>query len=341
MNVKPGEAERFAAKPPADLRAALVYGPDSGLVRERADALAKSVVADLSDPFRVADLDESALSGDPARLFDEAAALSMTGGRRVVRIRGAGNALAGMFEDFLESGTGDALIVVEAGELAKSSALRRVFEGADKAAALPCYLDNAQALEDIVRAVMKGYGLAIGADAVEAAVAKLGADRLLTRQELEKLALYAMGDGTVAIAHVEAMMGDESELRVEAVCDAAAEADFVTLDRELTRLWEAGTSPIGVIRPALTHFQRLLAVRAETDEGADVAAAMRKLRPPVFYQRERSFRAQVSRFTVEKLEAALGLLYEAEALVKSTGVPAEAVTGRAFFSVAGLARSLR
>jgi DNA polymerase III subunit delta len=340
MIVKPGEAERFAAKPPADLRAALVYGPDQGLVRERADRIAKSV-ADLADPFRVAELDETQLTGDPARLFDEAAALSMTGGRRVLRVRGVGNVLAELFEDFLESGTGDALVVVEAGELAKSSALRRVFEEAEAAAAIACYLDSAGALEDIVRAGLKEHGLAIAPDALHSAVAKLGSDRMVTRQELEKLALYAMNEGTITQSDVDAVMGDESELRVESVCDAAGEADFVTLDRELSRLWAAGTSPVGVIRPALAHFQRLLLVRAQVDEGADVTGAIRKLRPPLHFSRERAFRAQVAHFTVKRLEQALSLLYEAEVLVKTTGVPGEAAAGRAFLSVAGLARAAR
>ena len=341
MIVKPAEAERFAARPPANVRAVLVYGPDFGLVRERADALAKSVVSDLSDPFRVAELDETTLASDPARLFDEAAALAMTGGRRVVRVRGAGNAQAGTFEEFLESSISDALVVVEAGELAKSAALRRVFEEADNGAAIACYLDNAQSLEDLVRAQLKENGLAVEPDALDAAVGRLGSDRAVTRREVEKLALYAMGEKTVTLAHVDAVMGDESELRVETLCDAAAEADFVTLDRELSRLWAAGTSPVALIRPALFHFQRLLLVRAQADEGGDIAALMRKLRPPVHYTRERSFRSQVSRFSKERLEAALNFLYEAEALVKTTGVPGEAATGRAFFSVAGIAKAAR
>jgi len=136
MIVRPADAERYVARPPADLVAVLVFGPDQGLVRERAERLAKTVVPDLADPFRVSELDDATLGGDPARLADEAASLSMLGGRRVVRVRGAGNGLAKLFESFLENPAGDALIVVEAGDLAKSSALRSAFEDADKAAAI-------------------------------------------------------------------------------------------------------------------------------------------------------------------------------------------------------------
>ncbi len=337
MIVKAGEAGRFAAKPPAKLAAALVYGPDQGLVRERADTLAKSAVADLSDPFRVAELDEDTLAQDPAKLWDEAAAISMLGGKRVVRVRGAGNGLAKLFERFLAEPPGDALVVVEAGELAKSSSLRRVFEEADNAAALPCYLDSTRDLEEVVHSALKEAGLAIEPGALAEAVSRLGSDRGVTRRELEKLALYAQGEKTITAAHVQAVMGDESELRMEKICDAAGEGDFAALDKALTRLWAAGTSPVAVLRVALGHFQRVLLTRARADEGAPVSEIMKSLRPPVHFQRQDSFRTQVSRLSRAKAEEALAQLYDAEILCKTTGVPNEAVTGRALFNVAALA----
>jgi DNA polymerase-3 subunit delta len=338
MIVKSGEADRFAARPRADLVAALVFGPDQGLVRERATALAKSVVADLNDPFRVAELEESTIESDPARLMDEAAALSMTGGRRVVRVRAAGNALGKIFERLLDAPVSDALIVVEAGDLARGSSLRRIFEEADNAAAIACYPDNADALEDIVRAHLKGHGLSIEPDALEYAVSRLGGDRGVTRSELEKLSLFAMVAKTVTEADVAAVMGDESELRMDETFDAAGEGDYRRLDVALARLWMAGSSPVGVLRQAIGHFQRLLLVRAETDEGANAEAAVRKLRPPVHFSRLNSFRAQASRWPVTRLQDALNLLYEAEALTKTTAVPAEAACGRALLTVAALAQ---
>src|SRR5215208_4654710 len=119
MEVKAAAADKFIGQLPRSVVAVLVYGPDQGLVRERAAAVARTVLADLNHPFRVTELDDSTLESDPARLWDEAAALSMTGGRRVVRVRSANNGLAGTFEKFLSAPPGDALIVVEAGELAK------------------------------------------------------------------------------------------------------------------------------------------------------------------------------------------------------------------------------
>jgi DNA polymerase-3 subunit delta len=338
VEVKSHQGDRFAARPPATLVAALVYGPDQGLVRERATMLAKSVVPDLNDPFRVAEIMDGVLDSDPARLWDEAAALSMIGGRRVVRVKGAGNAQAKAFERFLDAPPGDALIVVEAGDLAKSAALRRVFEEADNAAAIACYPDSTESLETLVLAELKQRGLAIEDAALAYAVAHLGSDRGVTRSEIEKLALYVLGEKTVTEAHIAAVLGDESELRMDETFDACGQGDYAALDTSLARLWAAGTAPIAVLRGAMSHFQRLLQVRADADGGGSLDSAMARLRPPLNYFRKTAFKNQASRWTAEQLEEALTHLYEGEALVKTTGVPAETVAARALLGVAAMTR---
>jgi hypothetical protein len=65
----------FLKRPNPDCQAVLVFGEDSGLVRERAEVIARTVVEDLTDPFRVAELAGDTIADDPARLADEAAAM--------------------------------------------------------------------------------------------------------------------------------------------------------------------------------------------------------------------------------------------------------------------------
>jgi len=182
MIVKSSEADRIARNPPRALIAALVFGPDSGLARERSEILLKTVVEDLSDPFRVSDLDEQTLANDPARLFDEAASISMLGGRArgagALRLQCTGQAVRG----FPGRARGRRAGGGGSGRSRKGSALRSVFEDADNAAAIPCYLDSARELGDVVRDALKAEGLSIAPDALEDAVSRLGSDRGVTRR---------------------------------------------------------------------------------------------------------------------------------------------------------------
>jgi DNA polymerase-3 subunit delta len=338
VKIEARDADRFAAAPPKALRAALIFGPDAGLVRERAEKLMKSVVPDLSDPFNIADLSEAVLDADPARLADEAAAISMMGGRRVVRVRGAGNGLAALFESFLDDQPGDCLVVVEAGDLAKGAALRKLFEDNDTAAAVACYADTARGLEDLVRDALRAEGLAIAPEALADAVSRLGSDRGVSRRELEKLALYCKGQKSVSLEDVRAAMGDEAEARAEEASDAAASGDFPRLDLGLERLWTAEISAIAVLRAAMGHFQRLALVREKLARGENLDSAIRQLRPPLHFTRAESFKAQARAWNSEKINDALDLLLEAETLCKTTAVPNEALCGRTLMNICAMAK---
>src|SRR6516164_10014844 len=199
MKLAPSRIAAFLQRPDPETRAVLLYGPDAGLVRERAETIARSVCPDLKDPFRVADLGAAVLTADPARLEDEAAQLCLTGGRRVVRVRGVSEALAKLFADFLKSSPGDAFVVVEAGELPARGALRRVFEDAPHGTAIGCYPDTPLDLAALIRETLAAHRVTASRDAGQFLVEHLGGDRLLTRSELEKLALYAGDDGRVEL----------------------------------------------------------------------------------------------------------------------------------------------
>src|SRR4051795_9543113 len=81
------EIDAFLARPDAGRPIILLYGPDAGLVRERAEALIASAVHDPNDPFSMVRLDGDDLAGEPSRLVDEAMTIPMFGGRRAIRVR--------------------------------------------------------------------------------------------------------------------------------------------------------------------------------------------------------------------------------------------------------------
>jgi DNA polymerase-3 subunit delta len=328
----------FIRSPDPAVRAVLLYGPDSGLVRERADALCRAIVPDLSDPFRVAELTPQALRDDPARLADEAASLSLTGGRRVVRLRDAADAAVAPLKSFLESSPGDALVVVEAGDLPPRSNLRKLFEAADTAAALPCYGDEGQNLEGVIRDTLRQHGQEADRDAMAYLLDHLGADRRLTRTELAKLALYRGTPGRVTLDDALACIGDGAAMDQDDLALAVAEGDQAAVQRLLDRLWREGVSPISVLRTLSRHFLRLHLAAGLIAQGKTVDQAVSALRPPPIFRVAPRIKGQVQRWSVEKLGSALDLLTAAELDCKTTGLPAEAICGRCLTQLAVAAR---
>jgi DNA polymerase-3 subunit delta len=293
------------------------------------------VVPDRSDPFRIAELTADALAGDPARLDDEARALSLIPGRRLVHVRDAGDAVAPQFDRFFKSmPPGDSLVLVEAGDLAGRSALRRSFEAARLGATIACYADGPDELRALVREVMGARRIAVSGEAMEYLVANLGGDRMLSRQELDKLALY-VGDGG-ALGHEEAcaMVGDSATMRLDDAVFAAADGDAPALERSLQRAFEEGESPVSLLRAALRHFQRLYLVGSRLAAGASAEEALNALRPPLFFKLRDRFRDELRHWPPRRAVPALELLLEAERNTRRTGIPPETVCRDALLRLA-------
>lgn len=338
MKVQPAAAEAFLRKPDPALRAVLVYGPDDGLVRERAARLVRGAVEDPDDPFLVTEMSGADLAGDPARLYDEAASLALTGGRRVVRLRDAGESAAPVLAEILSDSTTEAFIIVQAGNLGAKSALRKLFEGSLGAAALPCYADDAETVDRLIDDAMGAHGIAVAADARAWLVENLGSDRGVTRAELAKLALFAGSGGKVGLEDAEACIGDSALRTLETVALAAGGGDRAGLDRALMACLAGGINPVAILRAAAGHLVRLQWTAARMAGGMAPEAALQGLRPPVFFKNKKPFLHQARCWRVAALARALDTVLEAERLVKTTGMPSEAVCGRALLQVASLAR---
>lgn len=338
MKLAAGRVEGFLRRPDPGVRAVLLYGPDAGLVRERADALGKTIAPDLHDPFRVADLTGAVLAADPARLYDEAAQISLMGGRRLVRVRDIGDAQSGVFGRFLADPPGDGLVVVEAGDLPARAAMRRAFDDAPCGVAIGCYPDGARDLAVVIRETLAARRITVSRDALDFLGTHLGGDRLLTRGELEKLTLYAGDGGRVELEDAQLSIADSAALSLDDAVLAAAEGDGAALERALSRVFEEGESPVTVIRAALRHMQRLHALSARLAAGEPIGSVLRGARPPIFFKQQDSFRRQLTQWREPQLRQQLAALANAETRLKTTGIPAETVCRATLLAMAQEAR---
>ena len=172
------EIDAFLARPDSGRPIILLYGPDAGLVRERAEALLASAVDDPNDPFSLVRLDGDELSAEPSRLVDEAMTVPLFGGRRAIRIRAGSRSFASGVDTLAEMPIRDCRIVIEAGELRPESPLRKACERAKTAVAIGCYPDGERDLARLIDDELKVSALRIAPDARAALMALLGGDQI-------------------------------------------------------------------------------------------------------------------------------------------------------------------
>jgi DNA polymerase-3 subunit delta len=336
------DARRIAAflADPGPCRVVLLHGEDSGLVRERAEALVRSVAGGADDPFRVVEVSREAAAKDAGLLAAEAATPALTGGRRVVRVRDAGDALAAAARAAL-GGPGPGLVVLEAGELQANKGLRAFLEKAEGAAVIGCYQERGPELVASVGRILRELGVEATPAAQDWLAARLGEDRMLLRRELEKLALYAGPGGRIGEEEAAACVAEGSALDLDEALMAATAGDVATTDRALDAAFAEGAAAVQVVRAALRHAQRLHMAALAVAGGAAAQAALAALRPPVFFKHRPAFERALRLWSPAALEAAGGGLLEAERRTKTTGMPDIAVARSAVLALARQAAARR
>jgi DNA polymerase-3 subunit delta len=334
MKLSDREIPRFVKQPDPRIRAVLLYGPDEGRAREYARALVACVAGQPPDPFRYAELSAAQIKDEPAALADEARQLAFTGGRRVVRVR-AGAVEGAAACEILLAAKADALVVVEAGDIDRRSALARMFDEADDAASIACTRDEGRALGDVIRETLAGFTVRVTPDALAWLEERLGGDRGLTRAEIEKLALYVGSRGEASLADAQAVVGDSAEIGLDDLANALADANLPALERAFERLMGGtGGSVIAILRIAQRHFMRLHLAAGHVAAGRDMFSAMAALRPPVFRNDVPRFRAQLARWRLPAIEAALSRLLAGEIEAKSGRISQELATRACLLAVA-------
>jgi len=308
---KAHEVDGWLKKPDPAIRIVLVYGPDRGLVSERALAFAQATGLALEDPFAVTRLDGTEIEKQPGRLTEEVASVPMFSDKRLIWVRGigAGTGIAAEVAELAATTPDDAVVLLEAGELKKGVGLRAAVEKAAAAMALPSYADEGRGLEGLIDEMCQREKLSIEPEARQALRALLGGDRLATRGELAKLALYCAGSERISLADVEAAIGDVSARSQEDMLDAVLAGDARGFDTMFTSLLAGGGNAGVVLSAALRRFQTIETLKAEMEaSGRPAQTVVAAARPPIFFARRRAFETAVNRWPAETLAAAVARL---------------------------------
>lgn len=336
--LKSADVGHFIARPDPSLFLVLVFGPDAGLVRERAEAIVRASVDDINDPFSLVRLDGDELASSPARLAEEAGTIPLFGGRRAIWVKAGSRNIAAAVESVIDTPAPGCRIVIEAGDQRRGTPLRTLCERAKNAAVIPCYVDGERDLAKLVDEEMRAAGLTISPDARAALLPLLGGDRAASRNEIRKIALYAHGKTAVSIEDVMAISADASALALDAVVDAVFAGRVAEVEVQFFKVRAMGTASGAVVSAALRHIAQLHKARLAIEDGTSAETAMRAMQPPIHFRRETAVASALQIWTADKLLRAMEQLAEAVLQTRQQSVLAGTIAHRALLAIAANAR---
>ncbi|PBB38729.1 DNA polymerase III subunit delta [Mesorhizobium sp. WSM3868] len=331
------EVDSWLARPDPAMAIVLLYGPDRGLVAERAKTFASKTGLPLDDPFSVVKLDGAEVDRDEGRLLDEARTVPMFSERRLLWVRNASGqkALADDIKALTAEPAPDALILIEAGDLKKGTGLRAIVEAAGNAIALPCYADEARDLDTVIDDELRKAGMSMTLDARQALRRNLGGDRLASRGEIDKLVLYAHGKKEIDLDDVNALSGDVSGASFDGAVDAMLDGKVGDFDIAFTRHCASGGHPFLVLSSAMRQLQAIQVMRGQMESGGrNAASVVAGARPPVFFSRRKLVEKTLERWNSEALGRALNRLQTAVLQTRKRPDLSEALARQALLGIA-------
>jgi DNA polymerase-3 subunit delta len=330
-----------ALRAPGDVRFFLLHGPDEAASRALAKAIGEALGADAE---RI-DLSGADLKNDPARLADEAAAISMFGGARWIQVEPAGEEAAEALEALLEAPAAGNPVAVVAGALRPTSKLLKLALAAPQALAFASYAPEGQNAERLALEMARAEGLVIRPDVARRIADACGGNRALIGHELSKYALYAGAapEAPCAIDHdvVDLLGAGSGEGDLSRLVDCAATGDATGLAAELSRLGAEGQEGITLIRAMLRRMGLLARLRAEVESGSSVSAVMASSGKSLFWKDKDAVGGQLARWPAERIAKAMSRLVEAERLVRAAGGIGPLAADEELFAICRQAARLR
>jgi len=334
--LKAHEVERFLRRPDLEAGILLVYGPDTGLVRETAQKLVRHYTGDDVTGMGLVTLDGSELDGEPGRLLTEARTSSLFGERRVVRVRGAGKSLTVPLSELAQDPSGS-IVVLEAGNLAPRDALRALVEAAKTGRALPCYADSDETILKLINESFSKAGIRAEPDVAATLRDQLGNDREVTRRELEKLVLYADQSKILVRDDVITLCADNAGLVLDEVADAIGTGHAEKLDAALGRALAASVNPQQLLAAVAQHFAQLRRWRSVVDTGVAARDVLDGARPKPHFSRRAALEQQVRLWSDAALASATDRLLNATGESRKNYGRSETIVRRVFLALTQMA----
>lgn len=336
--VKRGGVAALLRQPDPRLRGAVVHGPDRAAVAEVGAGLLARLTPFPDDPFTVSLLSDADL--DAEQLATALAARSLTGDRRIVHLRLAGDLgakerlLDEALRDHLDDAYGsDAFLLVECGALDKRSALRKTAESSDKVVGVALYEEESSDIGRLAREVLDTAGLSASSQVLTMLAQRLPRDRGGARQVIEALMLFVGPEKRhVESADVEAVLPVDAGGAASDVASAAFSGQVDRTVEALRRAHFLGDSGPALLRSLALHRSRLARAKASTEGGASPQAAVKSA--GVFWKEERAVIDQMAAWRMRDLDAVQRLLTEADIDCKTGGSPDEVIAHHCAVAIA-------
>ena len=260
---------------------------DAGLIDERAKELALLFSDNLNDPFSVTRLIGKEVQADPALLADALNALPLAGTMRVVLLSGTVTELMSAIKSNILYLHAECRLIISAKDSTTKHSLVTFCDKHPNIASVACYPDEDEQRKKLIYETLIQNNIDISSHLTEYISNKLGDDRSVNRNEIEKISLYAAKTKSLNKEEIDFVLGDNNLPILDKLVDNVFKGKTETIGPLLTKIRAEGIQPIVITRYFQSHVKILITLPQKT-KGLSIQAAVNTIRPPIYFKRKQS-----------------------------------------------------
>lgn len=286
----------------------LLYGPELTITRFRFEVIAKKIVNDLADPFLVSQLSSEKIKEDKAILTDEFYSIAMLGGRRLIMIKDCDThtvqALKILLSDPQYGRKSDNFILIQGGDMDKSSALRKLVEESQFLMAIPCYEEDATSLRKSISELFVENDIIVEGEIINLMVKNFGKDRNLIVNEVSKIKNYLGDEKKLSLEIFKKITSSNQDENLQDFAVQFASKNYEWCFLRAEKAFEGGNESILLVRNLINYFSKLYSAKVSIENsGKSIDEAVKSAQ--IFYKIEADFRRNLQSLSLKFIAKSL------------------------------------
>ena len=331
MKIKAYELKSLVEK--KKYSAYLVYGQNKGLVREKSQTIIDTYKDDQTEIIK---FENDELISEPEKLSNEFNTFSLIAEKKIIHILNTKDNLTETITNTINNQDSTNLIIFETSELTPRSKLRKFFEKEKNLGILACYFDTERDVQDLIETTFKKEGISISRDISLLIAKRLGNERHIIKNELEKIILYLKDKKEFKAEDILKCLSQNEDFGFDDLNYNLCDGNVVKLDKIINQLYLEGINPIALLRSAGKHFQKILFVNQKIDSGMNLNESLSQLKPPIFFLYINKFKNQVKKWRTILCYKAIERIMETEELCKLNSKISKIICWRTLSNIASI-----
>ena len=294
----------------------LIYGPNEGLIRD-------DILKIAEDFSQKKETDEITINGkaidENQKIIDEEIrSFSLFSEQKIIHLENIKDKHLQFFEN-TNFKSNKVLVIIKSENLNKNSKIRSFFEKHKEYAAIPCYEDDVRSTMNLISQFQSNHKIKFNSDIKNYLIQNLSTDRLISKNELEKILLVISHkeNEQIKLEDIQAILNDSSSNSLNIINEYVMYGKVNQVSKNLYRIFDEGTNAVAIIRSLLNYLVRVHKTQIEIKKTGKFEEAIKQLKPGVFWKDKDNFRNHCSKWPTKEILQYIEKLLEAEYMCKT------------------------